>query len=107
MMSPCLTSVSEAGSRGGRFGRRVDAPSPSRERPGAKGSSSIGSTDSLPRFVPLNLRLTGQELTYIIGDAGVHTLVAGPEHRELIEPVRTALPVRRYLAVEPAEDWEP
>jgi fatty-acyl-CoA synthase len=58
-------------------------------------------------FVPLNFRLTGQELTYIIGDAGVHTLVAGPEHRELIEPVRTALPVRRYLAVEPAEGWEP
>ena len=27
-------------------------------------------------FVPLNFRLTGRELQYIINDAGVHTLIA-------------------------------
>ena len=29
-------------------------------------------------FVPLNFRLTGKELAFIIGDAGVHTLVVDP-----------------------------
>ena len=32
-------------------------------------------------FVPLNFRLTGPELSFIVGDAGVHTLVADDAHR--------------------------
>ncbi len=50
-------------------------------------------------FVPLNFRLTGEELTFIIGDAGVHTLVVDPELVPVIEPVTPALPCRHYLAV--------
>jgi fatty-acyl-CoA synthase len=58
-------------------------------------------------FVPLNFRLTGPELEFVIGDAGVHTLLVGAEHRELIDSTRSALPCKRYLAVDPAAPgWE-
>jgi len=57
-------------------------------------------------FVPLNFRLTSAELAIIIGDAGLHTLVADEAHRAVVEPVRGELPVRRYLTVEgAAEGW--
>ena len=58
-------------------------------------------------FVPLNFRLTGPELIFIIGDAGVHTLVADPQHREVIESIRDDLPVRRFLSDGEANGWEP
>jgi fatty-acyl-CoA synthase len=51
-------------------------------------------------FVPLNFRLTGPELQYIIGDAGVHTIVADSAHRGLIEGIRTNLPCRTYLSAD-------
>ncbi len=50
-------------------------------------------------FVPLNFRLTGPELAFIIGDAGVHTLVADELHRDVIDSVRGELPVRRFIGV--------
>ncbi len=57
-------------------------------------------------FVPLNFRLTGAELTYIINDAGVHTLVADAAHRAVIDGIRADLPCRHYLAAdEAAEGW--
>jgi fatty-acyl-CoA synthase len=55
-------------------------------------------------FVPLNFRLTGPELVFIIGDAGVHTLVADEAHRGPIDDVRQELPVRRFLSVDGATD---
>jgi fatty-acyl-CoA synthase len=48
-------------------------------------------------FVPLNFRLTPPELSFIVNDAGVHTLVADQFHRSLIDAVRDELPCRRYL----------
>lgn len=58
-------------------------------------------------FVPLNFRLTGPELEFIINDAGVHTLIAGEEHVAPIEPVRESLCVQRYLRLETAgPGWE-
>ena len=58
-------------------------------------------------FVPLNFRLTGPELEFIINDAGVHTLMADDMLRPVIEPVRESLCVRRYLGAESAADgWE-
>ncbi len=57
-------------------------------------------------FVPLNFRLTGAELSFIINDAGVHTLVADELHRPVVESVRSELPVRRYLSDDVAEGWE-
>ncbi len=50
-------------------------------------------------FVPLNFRLTGEELAFIIGDAGVHTLIVDPELTSVISGVRERLPCRHYLAV--------
>lgn len=58
-------------------------------------------------FVPLNFRLTGPELTYIIGDAGVHTLVVDEPHRPLIDACRGDLTVKRFVTTDgEAETWE-
>jgi fatty-acyl-CoA synthase len=58
-------------------------------------------------FVPLNFRLTGPELAFIIGDAGVHTLVVDEQHRPVTGSIRARLPVRRWLCIEgPTEGWE-
>jgi fatty-acyl-CoA synthase len=56
-------------------------------------------------FVPLNFRLTGSELSYMINDAGVHTLVVGQEHLAVIDPVREELCCRRFYSADggPAE----
>jgi fatty-acyl-CoA synthase len=57
-------------------------------------------------FVPLNYRLTGPELGYIIDNAGVHTLIADAPHRPVIDPIRAGLPCRRYFSADtPAEGW--
>jgi fatty-acyl-CoA synthase len=56
-------------------------------------------------FVPLNFRLTGRELTFIIDDAGLHTLVCGPEFVETIEEIRDDLSVQRYVSLQPREGW--
>lgn len=69
------------------------------------GTSALGAI-----FVPLNFRLTGPELSYVINDAGVHTIVADGLHRGVIESVRSTLPCRRYLTYEGdeamADGWE-
>src|SRR5208282_3281946 len=57
-------------------------------------------------FVPLNFRLTGPELRYILGDAGVHTLIVDAPHRPVIDPIRAVLPCRRFFSADqPAEGW--
>ena len=50
-------------------------------------------------FVPLNFRLTGDELTFIIGDAGVHSLVVDSELAPVIQSVEDRLPCRHYFSV--------
>ncbi|NND81767.1 MAG: long-chain fatty acid--CoA ligase [Gammaproteobacteria bacterium] len=57
-------------------------------------------------FVPLNFRLTGEELSFIINDAGVHTLVADQELRPVIDEVKDKLCCRNYFGAETgAEGW--
>jgi fatty-acyl-CoA synthase len=51
-------------------------------------------------FVPLNFRLTGPELSFIINDAGVHTLVVDEPHRPVLDGIRNELPCQRYLDAE-------
>lgn len=51
-------------------------------------------------FVPLNFRLTAEELTFIINDAGVQTLVVDDGLRAVIEPARDALCCREYFVSE-------
>jgi fatty-acyl-CoA synthase len=54
-------------------------------------------------FVPLNFRLTGPELAFIIGDAGVHTLVADGDHHGVIDGIRAEIPARVYVGADHAE----
>ncbi len=57
-------------------------------------------------FVPLNYRLTTLELSYIITNAGIHSLVADAPHRPVIDPIRDQLPCRRFFSADhPAEGW--
>jgi fatty-acyl-CoA synthase len=51
-------------------------------------------------FVPLNFRLSGPELEYIINDAGVHTLVAGSDHRGVIDSIRSNICIRNALSAD-------
>lgn len=57
-------------------------------------------------FVPLNFRLTGPELSYIINDAGLHTIVADRERQGVVDSIRGQAPIRTYVGVEAAgEGW--
>ena len=58
-------------------------------------------------FVPLNFRLTAAELSFIITDSGVHTLLAGPDHQATLDSVREDVGVTRWIGVEHAgAGWE-
>ena len=58
-------------------------------------------------FVPLNFRLTGAELDFIINDSGVHTVIADEAHKEVLDHVRAQLPCQRYIGAEAgSEGWE-
>ena len=57
-------------------------------------------------FVPLNFRLTGSELAFIISDAGVHTVVADAQHREVVDSIRADIPVRRFVSDEAGDGWD-
>jgi fatty-acyl-CoA synthase len=51
-------------------------------------------------FVPLNFRLTAQELTFIINDAGIHTLLVDDALRGVVEPALPELCSRQYFSSE-------
>ncbi|MFW0793465.1 long-chain fatty acid--CoA ligase [Gordonia sp. CPCC 205515] len=58
-------------------------------------------------FVPLNFRLTGPELAYILDDAGVHTLVAADDFTGVIDSIAGDLAsLTRRIAVTAADGWE-
>ncbi|MFT4518594.1 MAG: fatty-acyl-CoA synthase [Halioglobus sp.] len=58
-------------------------------------------------FVPLNFRLTAQELTFIINDAGVHTLIVDDALRPVVEPAREGLSCKAYFLSESSADgWQ-
>lgn len=48
-------------------------------------------------FVPLNFRLTGSELSYIVKDSDARILISDGEHLGSIEPVRSTLPCEVYI----------
>ncbi len=57
-------------------------------------------------FVPLNFRLTAEELTFIINDAGVHTLVCDDALRPTVEQARSNLCCQKYYSSESeADNW--
>lgn len=51
-------------------------------------------------FVPLNFRLTGQELIFIINDAGIDTLLIDDDLLSVIEPVRGDLCCKTYISID-------
>ncbi|CAA0118354.1 Long-chain-fatty-acid--CoA ligase FadD13 [Halioglobus japonicus] len=55
-------------------------------------------------FVPLNYRLTAQELTFIINDAGIHTLVVDDATRPVLEPALDDLCCSQFFSSESAAD---
>lgn len=48
-------------------------------------------------MVPLNFRLTGPELIFIIRDSGLHTLVYEESFASIIDEIRDELPVRELI----------
>ncbi len=56
-------------------------------------------------LVPLNFRLTGPELAFMLRDAGVHALLCGPDFLGTIDGIRGGVPVRRYVSLGPAPGW--
>src|SRR5437588_2034178 len=54
-------------------------------------------------FVPLNFRLTGPELSFIIRDAGLHTLVYEDNLASIVDEIRAELPVRELICGIPRE----
>jgi len=58
-------------------------------------------------FVPFNFRLTGEELTFIINDAGIHSLVVDDALQPVIESVRTQLYcINLFSAESDFENWK-
>lgn len=55
-------------------------------------------------FVPVNFRLAPDEVAYVLGHAGCHSVVAEDGYRELVDGIAGASPVERfYLGGDPAE----
>jgi fatty-acyl-CoA synthase len=59
-------------------------------------------------FVPLNFRLTGPEIAFIVADCGAEVLIADPAHRPVVDGVRAELAsVRHFLTAQSdAGGWE-
>ncbi|GIF33403.1 acyl-CoA synthetase [Actinoplanes utahensis] len=47
-------------------------------------------------FVPVNFRLAPDEVAYVLGHSGCHSVVAEDGYRELIDGIAGAVPVRRF-----------
>ncbi len=57
-------------------------------------------------FVPLNFRLTGPELAFMIEDCAASALIVDAAHRAVIEPQLAHLPsLKAVLAAEDGEHW--
>ncbi len=58
-------------------------------------------------FVPINFRLTGPELAFIVTDSGCHTMIADDMHQPVVDGVRDEIPTGRFIGAESGgEGWE-
>ena len=58
-------------------------------------------------FVPLNFRLTGPELEFIVNDSGIHTLLVDDALTPTVSAQQEAMKCRRFIAAEShAEGWD-
>lgn len=60
-------------------------------------------------LVPVNFRLAGPEIAYVLNDAGAEVLFVGHDYYDVIEGIRDELKtVRRIIAIDGGRrDWEP
>lgn len=59
-------------------------------------------------FVPLNFRLTAEELTFIINDAGLHSLVCDDALQPVVDPVKNKLCCHEFYSAESEfQHWRP
>src|SRR5271166_1214987 len=59
-------------------------------------------------FVPLNFRLTGPELAFMIEDCAASALIVDAQHRAVVEPQLPRLPsLRAVLSAEDEGHWTP
>lgn len=58
-------------------------------------------------FVPLNFRLTGPELEFIVNDSGIHTILIDDALTATVGAQQKTLECHRYIAAEsPVEGWD-
>ena len=50
-------------------------------------------------LVPINYRLAGPEIEYILNDAGVKLLVFGPQYVEVVDSFRNNVPAEHFVAI--------
>jgi fatty-acyl-CoA synthase len=55
-------------------------------------------------FVPVNFRLTPQEVAYALSDSGARVLVHADSHQQIVDEVRGQVPASSFLAVGGASD---
>ena len=65
------------------------------------GLGKIGAT-----LVPVNYRLAGPEIQYILSDSESKVLVFGPEYAEVVDSIRSDIPTKVFIAIsENPPDW--
>lgn len=58
-------------------------------------------------FVPVNFRLSGGEMEYILNDSAAAAVVADQGRQEVVSSIRDSIPARVFVGVEgAADDWE-
>jgi len=65
------------------------------------GLGKIGAT-----LVPVNYRLAGPEIAYILSDSTSKVLVFGPEYTKVVDAIRSDIPTKDFIAIsENPPDW--
>ena len=65
------------------------------------GLGKIGAT-----LVPVNYRLAGPEIQYILSDSESKALVFGPEYAEVVDSIRSDIPTKDFIAIsENPPEW--
>jgi len=56
--------------------------------------------------VPLNYRMTGRELKYVLNNCRPKAIIVGREYTTLINSVRKELPTMQYISIEPEDQYD-
>jgi fatty-acyl-CoA synthase len=50
-------------------------------------------------LVPINYRLAGPEIQFILSDCGAKVFVFGPEYKDIVDSIRLEIPARELIAI--------